>query len=161
MPSDVPVFYWDSNMFLSYIDKTPERMPYLDSLLSDSDEGKIRIITSVVSIVEVAFAAQEQQKRVLSATEEQNIEALWQDHRVVQLVEFHEGIARDARGLIRDGLLKKWRLKPKDAIHLASARYYEAVRMHTYDRALRKYGPLIGRPVEEPSTARPRLLDAP
>jgi len=75
MPNE-PTYYWNASMFLSYINRIPDRLPILDSLLADSDEGKIRIITSVVSIVEVAFAAQEQQKRVLSATEESNIEAL-------------------------------------------------------------------------------------
>ena len=159
MPSDVPVYYWDANMFLSYINKVADRLPILDAYLADSDERKIRIITSIVSIVEVAFAAQEQQKRVLSASEEDAIDDLWADRRVIEVVELHEGIARDARGLIRDGLLKGWSLKPKDAVHLASARYYNATLVHTFDRPLRKYAPLIGRPVEPPTITRPRLLD--
>ncbi len=51
--------YWDACVFLSYINGEQERLPVIDALLEESRSGKIEIITSTVSLAEVAFAEEE------------------------------------------------------------------------------------------------------
>ena len=67
MPDDRTFIYWDANVFLSYIDGDPARLPTLDAILADSanPESLVQIATSTLSIVEVAFAIEEKTKGVL------------------------------------------------------------------------------------------------
>src|SRR2546428_11732135 len=103
MPDGRKRCYWDACVFLSYINKYPDRIAELDALLAEAakPDGQLEIVTSVLSIVEVAFGIQEQTQKVLSADTESKIDGLWAATNVVRLVEFHEGIARDARELMR------------------------------------------------------------
>ncbi len=50
--------YWDANVFLSYINNLPDRMPVLDAILEEIESSKNdRIVTSVLSKVEVALGS--------------------------------------------------------------------------------------------------------
>lgn len=155
--------YWDANPFLSYINEHPDRMPTLDILLDGSADGNNTICTSAISQVEVAFAASEQQQRALDPQEEQKIDSLWSDPEAVALVEYHGGIGRQARTLMRDAIARGWSLKPLDAVHLATAMWlaqvgFQVDEFHTYDGALEKYAVIVGFTICEPHTAQPRML---
>jgi len=151
--------YWDACVFLSYINGVADRLPTIDALLADSEAGNFEIITSTVSVVEVAYALTEKNTRVLDPASEAAIDALWQDRTTIKLVEFYEELGREARALMRAGIAEGWSLKPKDAIHLATASVHKATMMHTYDGGLVKYGKLIGIDVCEPFTPKPRLIE--
>ena len=155
--------YWDANPFLSYVNDYPGRMPTLDALLDSAARGGIKIYTSALSQVEVAFAASEQKRRVLDPREEQKIDALWSDLDVVEVVEYHNGIGRQARALIREGVTRGWSLKPLDAIHLATAQWlvssgFAVDEFHTYDGGLEKYAALVGFRICEPYTPQPKMF---
>ena len=155
--------YWDANPFLSYVNEYPARMPTLDALLDSASRGGVKIYTSAISLVEVAFAASEQKRRSLDQDEEQKIDALWSAPDVIEVVEYHDGIGRQARSLIREGITKGWSLKPMDAIHLATAQWlvsvgFEVAEFHTYDRGLDKYGPSVRFMICEPYTAEPKMI---
>lgn len=144
--------YWDSNVWLSYINAYPERMSVLDALLDDSasDVGDIQIVTSTISQTEVAFALVEQNNSAPDISVEQKIDSLWGDTRAITLIEYHAVIAFEARTLIRMGLQYSWSLKPLDAIHLATARWFDVTEFHTYDKQLPRYSKDIGFPILEP-----------
>lgn len=55
-------YYWDADVFLSYINGIESRLPILDDLLAKSSQGECRIVTSMWSITEVAYAAIEKDK---------------------------------------------------------------------------------------------------
>ena len=155
--------YWDACNFLSYVNEHPDRMPTLDALLADSASGNVTIYTSALSQVEVAFAASEQKRRVLDPQEEQKIDSLWSDPDVVSLVEYHDGIGRQARALMRDAIARGWSLKTLDAIHLATAMWlaqagFQVDEFHTYDGSLEKYGAIVGFTICEPHATQPRLV---
>jgi predicted nucleic acid-binding protein len=141
----MPNIYWDSCNFLSYINEMPDRVSILDALLasSASDTGTINLLTSELSKVEVAFGATEQLQRALVPEIEEKIDNLWADPSAVAVVEYHDGIGREARSLIRAAITRGWRLKPNDAIHLATAAWLSRVgisidEFHTYDHSLHK-----------------------
>ena len=138
-------------------------MPVLESLLEESARGIIKLYTSEISRVEVAFAASEQKRRVLDPAMEARIDSLWDDQDAITMVEYHSGIAVEARNLMRDAITRDWSLKPLDAIHLATTQWlskagYAIAEFHTYDTRLFRYGPIVGFRVIEPITRNPKLL---
>ena len=159
------VIYWDSCVFLEYINGVGERMPVLEALLSSSagDNGAIKIHTSSLSIVEVSFAASERERQALDPEIERRIDNLWADPGAVVPVEYHDIIGREARRLIRDAIPMGWRLRPQDAVHLATAQWLTSVgvevdEFHTYDKALHKYADIVRFKIIEPYTPQPNLL---
>src|SRR5436309_2132093 len=124
MPSEVRRTYWDTCVFLSYINGYQDRLPAIEAVLQESErtDDEWEIVTSTFTITEVAFALHEKQKRQLDKAVEDKIDALWADRSAAKLIEFHEGTAREARSLIRGAVAAGLSLKPGDAIHLASAR---------------------------------------
>ena len=144
--------YWDSCVWLRYINESPEDKRVLDWLLEQSSYrmGDIEIITSAISLAEVAFAIVEQTKQALDEDVERQIDYLWADHSAITIVEFYPQIAIEARSLIRMGIPRGWSLTPLDAVHLATARRLQATEFHTYDTRLFRYSDDVGFPVKEP-----------
>jgi len=157
MPGNADIFYWDAAVFLSYINGEAERLPVIDSLLDSSRHGDLDIITSSLSIVEVAFTEMEKQGHELDPDAERAIDALFHDREAVTIVEFHQLIAREARRLMRRALTDGRSLKPPDAIHLATAIQQKVTAVHTYDERVHGYGDITGLDIEFPAIPTPRL----
>jgi len=159
MPAEPTRFYWDAGLFTSYINQEPNRMGTLTQLFDECERsgGAIEIVTSFISITEVAYALTEQQKRALNDEEQTKIETLWLPESPIKLVEVYRHVVEEGRDLIREAMTKKWRLQAADAIHLASAKQKKAVEVFTYDDRLHKFSEIIGMPVREPYTSSPRM----
>ena len=144
--------YWDSCVWLAYINETPKDKEVLDILLRDSAmrSGNIHLVTSVIAQTEVAFGVTEQNNQALDDDVEQKIDSLWKDSSAVTLVEFYPAIALQARGLIRMNVEKGWSLKPFDAIHLATAQRLEVSEFHTTDTKLHRYSGELGFEITAP-----------
>lgn len=74
---DVPrLIYWDSCVFLAYINEEPGRVDTVDEILDEiSDNKDDKIITSVESIVEASFGAVEKSQGVLDPDVESKIDS--------------------------------------------------------------------------------------
>ena len=163
MPDTPARIYWDANVFLSYVNAIPNRMPVLDALLEKSASGAIVIYTSALSHVEVAFGASEKDRNALNREVEQKIASLWADTEAVVSVEYHDAIGMIAKDLIRDAITRGQSLKPLDAIHLATAKWLLGAgitvdEFHTYDDRLFKYNDTVGYPIHEPRTPQTRMF---
>ena len=165
MPDSTGAIYWDANCWLSYINAVADRLPVLDALLdaSGGESDDVQLYTSALSKVEVAFSASEQQQQVLDTKTEGLIENLWHDPDAVVTVEFHDGIADIAKGLMRVAITRGWNLKPLDAIHLATAKWLSDLGLgveefHTYDGQLFRWSSIVGFKILEPYTSQPKLL---
>jgi predicted nucleic acid-binding protein len=161
MANQRSVIYWDTSVFLAYLSDDATHMPTLDALLEEVSKsgGRHVIVTSVVSKVEVAFTQEEAQKRAMRPEVEAAIDALWTDTSVFELVELHDEIALSARKFIRDAKSQGLKLKPMDAIHLATAKWIGASALHTYDLAdFKKFERVIGIAIVEPFVIQPKLL---
>lgn len=136
---DFQYTYWDANVFISYLNDDKDRMPVLEAILDAVESSKIaRIVTSVISKVEVTWVAQEKLNRNLSVEEEKRIDEMWENDEIFEMVEFNNEIALMARKLMRIGLSRGWRLRTNDAIHLASAKWVGQWNYkHTISRILR------------------------
>lgn len=145
MPSNgAPIYYWDSCVFLAAIEGEAERVPTIEQMLAECDEGKHSILTSHLSVTEVCFAKSEKSGKCLSESTEEKINKLWDAESPVKTVEVHEIVALNARQLIREVIPKGFGLKPADAIHLATARMLNVAEFHTYDQKLFKFAPMMG-----------------
>ena len=165
MPDAPRIIYWDSCVFLNYVNMIPEHESLLEQILenSASDNSPIKIYTSVLAHVEVSFAASEQQNQALDPETERLIGNLWSDPEAIVSVEYHADIGQLATGLMRDAVTRGWSLKPLDAIHLATAQWLSSVGLtveefHTYDRGLFRYDSIVGFPILEPRIENPRML---
>ena len=163
MPDTSPTIYWDSCVFLSYVNEYRDRVPTLEALLERSARGEIELYTSELSHVEVAFAASEQWRGRLDTEIERRIDSLWADSNVVVSVEYHGIIGQVARGMMREAVTRSWSLKPLDAIHLATARWLSSVgieidEFQTYDGRVSRYAPIVAFDILEPHTPQPRMI---
>lgn len=162
MPEEGQRIYWDANCFTYYINADQDRLPILRAILdaAAASKGKIQIVTSVISKIEVAFSLEEQTNRRLSQDEEDRIENLWADVSVIALVEVHELVVDSARRLIREAMTASLSLHAADAIHLATAMQLGALRFDTYDAKLHnpRYAQLTGLAIGEPKADQPTLL---
>jgi predicted nucleic acid-binding protein len=152
--------YWDANVWQSYVNGEADRLAVIDDLLSESakDDGTVRLFTSEVSKVEVAFATYEQQAGNLDPKAEEAIDAMWADRSALDVVEYHARLSIESRSLIRLAVSKGWSLKPLDAIHLATAKWLRVDEFHTYDDRLFKFATDVGLKILIPYVEKPRLL---
>ena len=162
MPSKSPsekLVYWDSDVILNYLDPNtdPSIILTLETLLDCSDNKSLpfRIITSTLTIAEVAFSAKEKLDFKEDPADWAAIQRIWNDG-AVHLVEFYRQIAEEARGIVRDSRFKQYALKPKDSIHAATAKLLEVDEMHTFDKDLLACSGKFGFTI-----AHPNLLLAP
>ncbi|MBA3360247.1 MAG: type II toxin-antitoxin system VapC family toxin [Acidimicrobiia bacterium] len=153
--------YWDSCVFLEYINGDDQtRLQEISAILEDAEKNKLRIMTSTLTVAEVAFARYEQAGAALDPVAQAKIDALWAMGGPVRLADVTPLVAEAGRDLIRLGLPKQpdqWRLKPADAMHLATAKSLQADTVHTYDPKWAKYETIIGIPIGEPMSANPQL----
>lgn len=149
---DTPRHYWDACVFLSYINGIADRLPDIDALLEEARQKRIEIVTSSISITEVAHGAMEQTGEPLDWAVDEKIDRLWTPPSPVQVVEFYRSIAYRAKGLVRRGMAEDRKLKPMDAIHLSTALQLGAQELNTYDGHLLRWNShlpelLIRRPI--------------
>ncbi len=125
--------YWDSNVIQSYIEKRAGRWQLLRSLLRASADiaQPIKLVTSTWTVAEVAyFGALESDHALPEAYEA--IQDFWESD-VIELIELHELIALKAKDIVRQSHFDQYTIKPKDAVHAASAIFRGVVEFHTYD----------------------------
>jgi predicted nucleic acid-binding protein len=158
LSDDKPLVYWDACVPLSYINEYQDRMPDIQGLLHRSGKD-FYLLTSILSIAEVAFAASEQGHKQLDPAQDERINALWRPGSPIQLVEIYQLIIEEAKALMRAAIPNGWSLKPPDAIHLATADKWKVAQFHTYDPALKKYEAITKThfPIDAPLASQPFL----
>ena len=130
------LIYWDSCVVLAYMNDEPARVPIIEGILTEvsRSNGAVKLTTSMVAKVEVAYVALEKNQRSLDSDVEQRIDDFWNDDSVIELVELHDEITRTARTLMRQSMASRHKtMKPLDAIHLATAIYIGAKEFQTYN----------------------------
>jgi predicted nucleic acid-binding protein len=155
MLSRVLRVYWDSSVFLAYLEGRETLV--CDALFASARKGDIEILTSVLSLTEVALAEEEKRRDHPDPAVDEAIAALWADTRSVKVVEYNVLIAREAQALIREALARAVRLTSREAMHLATGRRMGAEEIHTLDRALLRAGTALGVTISPPRTPQPLL----
>lgn len=155
--SPPPLVYFDSCVMLEYINaEDASNLSNIDGILQDTN---IQIVTSLISIVEVAKGKVEQDSKVLSPAVEAQINKLWEVESPIEVVEFYELIADGARALIRQATSDGFGLQAADAIHLATAMRLNVQRFYTYDQKLFKFHSMCRFPIGPPEALQPTLTN--
>ena len=157
-----PKVYWDACVFVSHLDnRDKSRSDAIRSFIESIMDGRSRpIFTSTLSKVEVAYLAEEKDRGTLDPAVLAKIDSLWGDFQTVRIVEIHDYIADKARGFLRQAMRDRVKLRPNDAVHLATASYVGADEFHTYDKfdgnasGVEK---IVGLKICEPYVLEPRL----
>lgn len=144
MAPDVPRAYWDANNFIYWLNAAAGYAELLEGYLVRSAAGDLRIVTSNVTIAEVAFSADEREARTLDLSVRSRILEVLLDPRRVEMIPFDNGIALNAQALVRAAMAAGTSLKPADAIHLATAVHANVDELQTYDRQLRATADRLG-----------------
>ena len=78
--------YLDANVFIAYLANEAGRASVVASLLEDAERGRIELLTSVLSVTEVAFVASEHASGDPDA-DENAIAQLWIAESPIKLVD--------------------------------------------------------------------------
>lgn len=143
-----PTYYLDACVFIDLIETPADQEPAktIAAVLTDAEKGKIKVVTSILTIAEVTHARYEFDRRTLDPEVEKKIAMLWNPaSSPVWLVDVHEQVSRDAMKLLRQGVERGWRkTRGADGIHLATAMRERVKKFFTTEHAMKKWGPLCG-----------------
>jgi len=119
--------YWDSSCFLAWLKPEPARYDACKEVLRAAEQGQVQIVTSTISLTEVIKLNKGPIQIPHEA--EKAISAFFKQEYIV-LLQLTRFIGEAARALI-------WAypaLRPKDAIHAATAMKANALDLHTFDK---------------------------
>lgn len=118
------IVYWDSDAFLGLINGEADKATECDEVWREAQSGIYQIVTSTLTIAEVIFM-----KGVpkLDPAKRPQITAFFQAPWIV-MRPVTRTIAELARDVVWDNAIK-----PKDAIHIASAAADKIAEMHSFD----------------------------
>lgn len=157
MPERVKKVCWDSCAFLSYIEGTKGRIKCLREVFQEAVNKEIELCASSICITEVAFTAAERAGG-LSEKTERVINKLWSPGSPIRVIDYSQLVARKAQKLLRHTLKSKLKLKPLDAIHIATAMQSHATELHTYDENLYPWSECSGVKIMKPKAFQQMLL---
>jgi len=149
------IFYWDSSVFIAFLNEESARSENVAQILEEAEAGDVFIITSSFTLVEVIKLKGSTPIRI----EDQKKVTDFFEKDYFRFVDATRKITEAARNLI----WKSSGLWPKDAVHLASAVEFGSRAdldcIHSYDRDfLALNGKLpVSCPVREPVPEQPGL----
>ena len=133
----VEIIYWDSDAFLGWLQAEPEKVDLCRGTLERAKEGEALIVTSALTIAEVLWMRNAPQ----ITKDKADILRKFFRHSYIRVRNVTRTIAEDAQDLV-------WNngIRPKDAIHVATALSAKASVLETFDDNLLRKSGLIGAP---------------
>ena len=116
---------WDSCVIIDAIQKAPERWKDLEPYTRDVKEGRLQIIVSELSVAEVSHLGALDNTDIAEQT---RMIKDWLENIYVVRTLVHAGVSEQARSIVQ-----QHRIKPSDAIILATAVFYGINVLHTYE----------------------------
>lgn len=131
--TSIPKYYWDANCWLGLINAEDAKIEALQHVYEDARAHQCEIWTSTLSFVEVnRLKSESGTPKPLDDSPGLDIINHVFEQDFVKMIPLDVAIGKSARSLLREhkGLSKR-----TDAIHLASALFWNLDEMHTYDNA--------------------------
>lgn len=129
--------YWDSNIFLTVLEAEPLNYPKCKGVIEAVKRKEVQIVTSALTLTEVLYIKGHPK---ITKEKSQKIVDLFKIMSII-VVNVDRKIAEMARDYV-------WNhdVRPKDAIHLASATYAKIATFDTFDKDLLKLSLKLGNP---------------
>jgi predicted nucleic acid-binding protein len=134
--------YWDSDVFIDLLEKTPRGVARVVPVAEMAERGEIIIVASAFTMIEVS------KLKNVGLLDEQTEELVAQyfENDFISIRNVDRFVAEKARPIVR-----KYNLSPADATHVATAILMEVELMNTFDAHLLKWSGMIdGLRIEEP-----------
>ena len=119
--------YWDSVCFLGFLKKEQGKVAKCREVLDRAERGEVLIVTSVLTLTEVLWIRNK--PRVPKADAEQVRDFF--ESSYIFAVDVSREIAEEAREIVWN-----FDIRPKDAIHVATAIHAGVGVLETFDRGL-------------------------
>jgi predicted nucleic acid-binding protein len=133
----VELIYWDSDAFLGWLQAEPRKSDLCAGTLRRADQGEVLIFTSALAIAEVLWM----RGAPMIPQEKAEIVRKFFRRSYFRVRNVTRKISEDAQDLV-------WTqgIRPKDAIHVATALDVGVAALETFDDELLKKTGLVGNP---------------
>lgn len=127
MKQKVLAIYWDSDAFLGWLGKEADKQKACGTVLGAAERGEVVLVTSSLTLTEVIRI---KHQPAIPRDGAEKVRKFFLSRYIV-IKQLDRFTAEDARDLV-------WThgLKPKDAIHVATARRFQIPVLHSYDSDL-------------------------
>ncbi|MBI4963043.1 MAG: PIN domain-containing protein [Desulfomonile tiedjei] len=132
------VRYWDSACFLGWLKGEPENEEACRQTLRAAEEGEILLVTSALTLAEVVKL---KHATAIPVEDVNKVKAFFKQP-YIEVRDVNRYVAEEARQLVWDYPP----LKPKDAIHVATAMRHHITILDTFDDELIKLNGRVGNP---------------
>jgi predicted nucleic acid-binding protein len=129
--------YWESSIFVALVKGERGRVDEPSKILADAAKGEVEIVTSAWTLAEVVKRPQEP---LLSEDVERKIIDFFENEYIV-VINLDRKVAEQARSISR-----QHGVKPKDAVHVATATVGKVEMLETWDDGLTRLDGKIGDP---------------
>ena len=131
--------YWDTVCFLGILNEEPDKLDACQAVIGAAERGEVRIVTSALTIAEVLWP----KGRPLELPKEKaEIVRGFCEHEWIVVRDIDRFVAERARALVWEHEA----LRPKDALHVATALDAGVEQFDTYDGDLIALSGQIGEP---------------
>ncbi len=130
--------YWDSDVLIHALQRTPGHLAELEPLITEAENGNIQILLSTFTLMEIYKDLDG--VNAISKEDDELITAFFENPYFIFKDVTHP-IALSTRQISRE-----FGIKPKDAVHVATALYYNVPVLFSYDDGLLKKSGKIGNP---------------
>jgi predicted nucleic acid-binding protein len=144
---NTPRYYLDACVLIDLIEHPVEAEPArtIAAMLDEADKGRVRLVTSTITVVEVWNAKREVDRNEIAADVEEVISRLWHPDGPIELITVSELIAKEALGMLRSCIERGWsKTQGNDAVHLITAKRENVDEFLTTERAMNKWGDMLG-----------------
>ncbi|MGN6663501.1 MAG: type II toxin-antitoxin system VapC family toxin [Solirubrobacterales bacterium] len=105
--------YWDSCVFLGWLKAEPDKLPQCEAALREAEAGKLKIITSTLTLAETLYLVKGEQP--VSAQTREAVRGFFEND-YIELAELDRPTAELAQDVVWE-----FDVKHKDAVHVATA----------------------------------------
>lgn len=141
MSNNPLIQYWDSDVLIHAIQRTPEHIAEIEPLINEAESGNLQILLSTFSLMEVYKDLDGE--NAMSKDDDELIVSFFENPFFI-FKDLTYPIALSARQISRE-----FGVKPKDAVHVATALYYKIPIFFSYDERLLNKTGKIGNPALE------------
>lgn len=132
MKNNLNKHYCDSCVFIGFLNEEPENFEKCRNILLAAEQDYIELYTSAFTMAEVVYVRSQKPEELTEVQQEKIISKLF-SNQWINLVAFERETSEINRYLVR-----KYKLTPFDALHLATAIRMKVDYFNTIDERLRK-----------------------
>lgn len=129
--------YWDACAFLGWLRGEEDKAPTCRAVISEAQAGRVRIVTSTLTLPEVLWL---KGKDPVAVQHRERIRAFFR-HEWIVLIHLDRAIGELAQEVV-------WEhgIRPKDAVHVATALKAGVEQLDTFDQGLQRASGTLGHP---------------